>query len=1675
MAKYKKIYISIILGLILLVSGLFYLHSSTQKVGAESPEAYIITDGCFDCYTDSEYFYDSQTKQEDRTKELKNYPKYFSNRFKSNVEGKTDEWILGFVPEDLFIHIGQYFYIGRTYGFFIDNKGSEQFIYLFDIIIGTNEVSDGCIEVKLMPFFYHTYYYNQGEITIRSYEEDNFVIKDVSFGAGLSNITYANKGDETYNANNDNGSFLIASEYYYNGRSLKEDLSQPEETGRKIFSSLTVGALKMGGKLYPPLAVVGTVFDIALKIPDLVQSGLEFYENSKMDYAVTKTNDSFRGELYHTTKQAQLEGTSELSGYPDGLRKMSLLKMETDLINPVLYEPNKGHYVQGKYVIGTTEHWKTKFIGRVGLDIMKETVVGNETIVEFAYENISSNCFSFNFWEDMEKPQKYTEGLNTPIDLLQNNTKQIEVIANNFTGKYIFEADGAKISIYDDTTLLDTQIDRIEFDLEENTSAFIEITPSADLKENNLHTMGKFYFKPSALIKDSPENITLLEQKKYTYSYITSISNVYNINTNNKNISIIIYENGVKTYEAIGKDISFICKANKEIYIEFINNINESQTLNIELSIGETYFSNQNEKYELQGKEIGFYNFNFVFEGNYSIKNPNTNLLFQLIDENGTVVNELIKQKTYFIKVTNLTSSNISTNITVEFDPISVNFGKNSKKSSIKYVKFYSYSDESYVFENIIGVYDYNFSEIDIINGYAYLTADEEKCYYLECENSDYIDIEVPFISIEELEKEYSQKLNQNGQNYYKIVIEYAGKYEIFSSHEIILYNANMEVLNSYSKDCKVDLSEGEYYIKFEGKESEQTTIKLCLAGQTLVIDQEHILGNNGSTIFKFTPEYSEMYVFLTRGDVNNTLSNKITLYEIEDGALSEKASADYNKYVQLKISLKANSIYYIKVDIKNANNQALIFWAEYAEKTHESNYTAEREIQTGTGIIRQKIKVNQSTIIRFISPEEGTYRFFVDKKIEDSTYDVCLFIGEQINGKKLEVSKIYDNSTVNEYLITCNSGITYYFVVSNINDTIEPAINFSIVKAYENISLKIRLDEEGRNFYNNDSDIVEVAICNRYELGLCAGNQLLANSLIYSITSGSMYATLDENLITINGNGLNQTITLAVSYYYSTYTIVLSVCNPITEDISLETQEPEPSTDQVEIIPKLKIEFVAEQDIISKGNLKIDILFKIDKQTMMAIKGFSGDISTAEDYFLEIDLTQYWPIDFNKIEISITYKNSGEQYTYTIEFDFDNTTITLENYSENLIKDRVWLYFKGGNTSTSVNKTVNIQSSVKAVTFVGNSSITYSDLSINVMKREDPLWIFFKNFNYVSLEGSPALKSTGEGKVYIECRGIVQIKGHDGKDGANGTAILDFNCGEKGKAGQPGTVAISVENALNLYGSGSIFIIGGNGGDGGNGRDGRRGADGANGNNNSDFSAACGGWGERGGGGGMGGRGGDAAPAIVSKKVTIKVIYSPSSNIRLSSGMPGDGGDGGDGMAGGQGGNGANTAKRKNSSSDAGWGGDGGDGGLGGHGGDGGSSAVAIQADEIFNLGGPLVLFHSYGGEGGNGGNGGNGGRGGTGGDDTRLSGSEADGGNGGDGGDGGCAGRTAKSAQRITIKGNSIETTQEIKVHPNKGRNVGKGGKGGLGGLRGDTGGNDAGKKDGTPGKDGVDGHYL
>ena len=132
-SKCKKIFIPIILGFILFISGLLCLQLPLQKVLAENKEAYVITEGCFDRYTNSEYYYDIQTKQEDKTKELKNYPNYFSGRFQSSTEGKTDEWILGFVPEELFTHVGQYFYVGKTYGFFVDSKETEQFIYLFDI------------------------------------------------------------------------------------------------------------------------------------------------------------------------------------------------------------------------------------------------------------------------------------------------------------------------------------------------------------------------------------------------------------------------------------------------------------------------------------------------------------------------------------------------------------------------------------------------------------------------------------------------------------------------------------------------------------------------------------------------------------------------------------------------------------------------------------------------------------------------------------------------------------------------------------------------------------------------------------------------------------------------------------------------------------------------------------------------------------------------------------------------------------------------------------------------------------------------------------------------------------------------------------------------------------------------------------------------------------------------------------------------------------------------------------------------------------------------------------------------------------------------------------------------------------------------------------------------------
>lgn len=95
MKKTKNIFISLVLAVTLLAISAISVVSlnPTAYAAAATDTAFEMTDGCFDAYTDNEYYYDRNTKQNDETKELKKYQDYFnfktSTRPKTTTTGKT--------------------------------------------------------------------------------------------------------------------------------------------------------------------------------------------------------------------------------------------------------------------------------------------------------------------------------------------------------------------------------------------------------------------------------------------------------------------------------------------------------------------------------------------------------------------------------------------------------------------------------------------------------------------------------------------------------------------------------------------------------------------------------------------------------------------------------------------------------------------------------------------------------------------------------------------------------------------------------------------------------------------------------------------------------------------------------------------------------------------------------------------------------------------------------------------------------------------------------------------------------------------------------------------------------------------------------------------------------------------------------------------------------------------------------------------------------------------------------------------------------------------------------------------------------------------------------------------------------------------------------------------------
>lgn len=187
----------------------------------------------------------------------------------------NDDEIVKIIPRELFTKNGEYLYIGKEYGFFVNtfsdtyydsetetystsSKNKHSYVLVFDITNDLHYQNSDTVQITVAPVFQYEYAYidatesylslnGTSGYNLSGYRKkaiydlsegsaDNFVVlcprfgtsvvyqqetryylKDISFGLSLYNEQALNEGDQGYQAINDEGSFFLNLDYKYNG------------------------------------------------------------------------------------------------------------------------------------------------------------------------------------------------------------------------------------------------------------------------------------------------------------------------------------------------------------------------------------------------------------------------------------------------------------------------------------------------------------------------------------------------------------------------------------------------------------------------------------------------------------------------------------------------------------------------------------------------------------------------------------------------------------------------------------------------------------------------------------------------------------------------------------------------------------------------------------------------------------------------------------------------------------------------------------------------------------------------------------------------------------------------------------------------------------------------------------------------------------------------------------------------------------------------------------------------------------------------------------------------------------------------------------------------------------------------------------------------------------------
>lgn len=496
--------------------------------------------GMFDSYTDCDNF------KNDPSKLLSNY-QYGSNLgdIYNNIPMTNDD-IVQLIPIELFRHRGQYVYIGKEYGFFVNTRvnpdlgGNNNVVDagIFDVVytdgVPFNNGANIETKIEIEFLFHHTYQYiereefnwddidnNLEEVVCPSRLEGTnvYYIHNVSFASLLYDEYKLNQGQASYDVSNDTSAYFNQIRYNFYGSSLE----QPDIVGSGISS--VKWAL---GKAENIPGIVGIVGNVASKVWDVV----DFIINFENPFSEQYFNHVMSNEINIVSPKPS----------EDYCRALGLIIEESpESSNVALLKT--GQSVEAIYQIGNyyDNYTRIYHTSNVTVSRLDKGALGISRDLVYVANNGSTYYRNI---EDKELPAKELEfETETQTVILQNGVNRYE-IEPKYSGEYVLSAncvDNLRVTIRNSNKDIIENFSgskKYSYFFEEGNKYYVDV--SLDSPENT--EVFNFQIGLKNIMIDVENNVNVLGNSNYAFEFSVDTPSIYKLIAENQDIIVHVLE-----------------------------------------------------------------------------------------------------------------------------------------------------------------------------------------------------------------------------------------------------------------------------------------------------------------------------------------------------------------------------------------------------------------------------------------------------------------------------------------------------------------------------------------------------------------------------------------------------------------------------------------------------------------------------------------------------------------------------------------------------------------------------------------------------------------------------------------------------------------------------------------------------------------------------------------------------------------------------------------------------------------------------------------------------------------------------------------------------------------------------------------------------------------------------